>query len=71
MYELWFTSDPGLIDPDQPDKPVDPDPVGSSNIKKLTSELDKVVGKQWSDRKYLEAYRTLLLRSIITQVLEY
>lgn len=68
LYELWFTSDLGLIDPDQP---VDPDPLASSNIRKLTSELDRVVGKQWNDRKYLEAYRTLLVRSLITQVLEH
>lgn len=56
MYELWFTDDP--------------DPVAPSNMTKLTSELDRLVEKNWSDRKYLEVYRSVLVRSLITQVLE-
>lgn len=57
MYELWFTDDP--------------DPVATSNMSKLVCELDKLVEEDWKHRKYLEAYRSLLVRSLIMQVLEY
>ena len=55
LYELWFTDDP--------------DPVALSNMNKLTPELDKHIGQYWSHRKFLEAYRSLLVRSLIKQVL--
>ena len=54
MYELWFTDDP--------------DPVAPSNMTSLTSELDKHIGEYWNRRKFLDAYRSLLVRSLIKQV---
>lgn len=54
MYELWFTDDPN--------------PVAPSNMIKLTSELDRLIEEKWRSRKFLEAYQSLLVRSLITQV---